>query len=203
MVCHCFIAETPPHTLCRDGSSFSWKSVFWFLSRIYNICSGHKFSSYIADNSLSKLSTLTVSWQFSISAWSSVRWSSNFLSSKKYIVLCVVADCLWKLLAIRLSSAFESWMFECHSPSYKLCSHGISFVSACESSGSWAQVSTVLGKYVGHWSILVEMRLPIAVCRTVFDLFRLSLPRLVIPKFHLRKWQLDYPGCCVTMRVLA
>lgn len=49
----------------------------------------------------------------------------------------------------------------------------------------------------------MEMGLPIAVCRMVFDLFRLSLPRLIIPKFHLRKWQLDYPGCCVTMHVLA
>ena len=158
----------------------------------------------MADSSLSKLSTLTVCCQFfSVSAWSSVRWSGNSLSSKKHVVLCEMADRLWKLLAIGLNSAFESQMFECPSPSYKLCSHGISFVSACESRGSWAQVSTVLGKYVVHWSVLLEMRLPIAVRRMVFDLFHLSLTGLIIPRFHLRTWQLDCPGCCFTMYVLA
>lgn len=42
----------------------------------------------------------------------------------------------------------------------------------------------VLGKYVGHWIVLLEMRLPITVRGMVFDLVHLSLPGLITPKFQ-------------------
>lgn len=150
-----------------------------------------------------KIYTLTVSCQFfSISTWSAVRWSGNFQSSKKHVILCVMTVSR----NFRPSDETVHLNPRCLNvtvPSYKLCSHGISFVSACESSGNWAQVSTVLGKYVGHRSVLLEMRLSITVRRMVFHLFRLTLPGLIVPKFHFRMWQLDCPGCCSTMYILA
>lgn len=49
----------------------------------------------------------------------------------------------------------------------------------------------------------MEMGLPIAVHRMGFDLFHLTPPGFVIHKFHLRMWQLRYPGYCFTMYILA